>query len=315
MAMGKSSSAAASPVALADIPSEIMQLCMEGAEEYSPDIPWEVVCGVTSVETDHGRLQAPGVTSGVNSFGCCAGIAQFSLVLPGGSLGPGRLSANETNPSTWGGFSVDGNGDGWKDVYDPQDAIPSAARYLQHGSTHARNNSCPGVTVGGYGPEVKRGLFGYNRACWYVQKVLEKADSYRGTLAAFPTSGGASPKGHYQNGLLPESALVPIGGGHKLWPSAAEAFLRMRAAALADGVAITVSDSYRPLKDQISCVAEKGLYSHGGLCARPGTSNHGWGLAVDVGGGPQRAWLRTNGHRFGFKTIPREPWHWEYVIS
>ncbi|MFZ4240852.1 NlpC/P60 family protein [Streptomyces murinus] len=33
-------------------------------------------------------------------------------------------------PSTWETYGVDGNGDGKRDVWDPQDAIPSAARYL-----------------------------------------------------------------------------------------------------------------------------------------------------------------------------------------
>ena len=35
---------------------------------------------IGSVETDHGRSTAPGVRSGVNAFGCCAGPMQFSLV-------------------------------------------------------------------------------------------------------------------------------------------------------------------------------------------------------------------------------------------
>lgn len=33
-------------------------------------------------------------------------------------------------PATWASHGIDGNGDGKKDVHDPEDAIPSAARYL-----------------------------------------------------------------------------------------------------------------------------------------------------------------------------------------
>ena len=52
-----------------------------------------------------------------------------------------------------------------------------------------------------------------------------------------------------------------------------------------------------------------------GLAARPGTSNHGLGRAVDVNLGTSPGasdWLRKNGARYGFHTIPREPWHWEF---
>ena len=59
----------------------------------------------------------------------------------------------------------------------------------------------------------------------------------------------------------------------------------------------------------------KGLYSEGGYGAVPGTSNHGWGLAVDadVTDPATLTWLRTNAHRFGFvEAVPREPWHWEF---
>ena len=62
------------------------------------------------------------------------------------------------------------------------------------------------------------------------------------------------------------------------------------------------------------------------MCAVPGTSNHGWGLAVDLGGGvnrfgtAQHEWMRANGPGHGFVhpawaqrggSNP-EAWHWEF---
>jgi LAS superfamily LD-carboxypeptidase LdcB len=58
----------------------------------------------------------------------------------------------------------------------------------------------------------------------------------------------------------------------------------------------------------------------------PGTSNHGWALAVDlcgginIGGSAQWAWMVANAARFGFVQPDwaspggekPEPWHWEY---
>jgi hypothetical protein len=51
------------------------------------------------------------------------------------------------------------------------------------------------------------------------------------------------------------------------------------------------------------------------LAAEPGTSNHGWGLAVDadVRDPALLAWIREHGPEFGWvEAVPREPWHWEF---
>ena len=118
----------------------------------------------------------------------------------------------------------------------------------------------------------------------------------------------------FGNGRIPSSQLTSIGiGGHRLYAPAAQAFKQMRAAAAREGINIGVTDSYRSYATQVDLVRRKGLYSQGGLAATPGTSNHGWGMALDVdttSRGTQ--WLRANAGKFGFATIPREPWHWEY---
>lgn len=116
-----------------------------------------------------------------------------------------------------------------------------------------------------------------------------------------------------ENGRLDPRSLVNIGGSHALIPPAAEAWNRMKDDAAKSGVNLTVTDSYRTYDEQVRLANEKGLYSKGGLAATPGTSNHGLGKALDVGKGKQREWLAKNAHRYGFKTIPREPWHWEWV--
>ncbi len=64
----------------------------------------------------------------------------------------------------------------------------------------------------------------------------------------------------------------------------------------------------------------------GAVTAVPGTSNHGWALAVDlcdginVFGTPQWTWMVQHAGRFGFVQPAwagrhgdkPEPWHWEY---
>lgn len=125
------------------------------------------------------------------------------------------------------------------------------------------------------------------------------------------------------NGQLDRSELEPIKGagssktkGHMLNDIAAKAYSEMVAAAEADGVSWEITDSYRDYETQVDVAARKGLYSQGGLAAVPGTSNHGWGSAVDLKLNDEAlAWLRDNAERFGFTNIPREPWHWEHKAS
>jgi D-alanyl-D-alanine carboxypeptidase len=119
----------------------------------------------------------------------------------------------------------------------------------------------------------------------------------------------------YGNGRIPSDALDQVGSTkHRLWAPAAGAFEDVLAAAARDGVTIGITDSYRSYDAQVDVAARKGLYSQGGLAAAPGTSPHGWGLAVDLKlDATAQAWMRTNGGRFGFvEDTPREPWHWVY---
>jgi zinc D-Ala-D-Ala carboxypeptidase len=84
--------------------------------------------------------------------------------------------------------------------------------------------------------------------------------------------------------------------------------------AAAAGIEIGVTDSYRSYESQVDLARRKGLYSQGGLAATPGTSNHGWGLSVDLDlDATAQAWMRQNGARYGFvEDVPREPWHWTF---
>ncbi|NCT91067.1 peptidase M15 [Cellulomonas sp. APG4] len=117
------------------------------------------------------------------------------------------------------------------------------------------------------------------------------------------------------NGKVPREALSGIDGtGHRLWAPAARSAEAMIAAARRDGVTIGITDSYRTYETQVDLVRRKGLYSQGGLAATPGTSMHGWGMALDLKlDSTAQAWMRENGGRFGFvEDTPREPWHWGY---
>ena len=122
------------------------------------------------------------------------------------------------------------------------------------------------------------------------------------------TKGGSGPLDvpdvlrQFGNGKVPRDVLSLIGvGQHRLYSVAGVAFKAMRIAAAGEGVDISVTDSYRSYDQQVELAARKGLWKDGGLAAVPGTSPHGWGMAVDVDVNPAGlAWIRANGARFGF---------------
>ncbi|WP_337060674.1 M15 family metallopeptidase [Kineococcus sp. G2] len=120
----------------------------------------------------------------------------------------------------------------------------------------------------------------------------------------------------YGNGKVPAAALSGIGvGSHRMWAPAAQAFERMRAAAARDGVTFGVTDSYRSYDQQVDLARRKGLYSQGGLAAKPGTSEHGWGLSLDLDlSGRALSWMREHADEYGFsENVPRESWHWTFT--
>jgi cell wall-associated NlpC family hydrolase len=139
-----------------------------------------------------------------------------------------------------------------------------------------------------------------------------------------PSYDGGRQWGGYPNGLIPPSAMCPLGvAGHQLRCDAAAAYRAMSAAfATAFGSPICITDSYRTYASQVRLYGEKPT-----LAAVPGTSNHGWGLAVDLCGGidhygtAQYTWMKANAGRFGFLHPDwaepgrgrEEPWHWEYA--
>ena len=119
----------------------------------------------------------------------------------------------------------------------------------------------------------------------------------------------------YGNGKIPANALEKVGNtNHRLWAPAAESLTKMVSDAKAQGVTIGITDSYRSYTEQVDVARRKGLYSQGGLAAKPGTSEHGWGMATDLDlNAKALSWMKQNGEKYGFEmNVPRENWHWAY---
>lgn len=132
--------------------------------------------------------------------------------------------------------------------------------------------------------------------------------------------------GGHANGQIPidELCAVPFAPAHRLRADAALALFRLNVVYSEVFGDLCVSDSYRTLGSQVALASRKPR-----LAARPGRSEHGWGVAVDLcgeaysTGTPEHDWLLDNAARFGWDNpswaraggSKPEPWHWEYVAD
>jgi murein DD-endopeptidase MepM/ murein hydrolase activator NlpD len=122
------------------IPPFLLPIFQAAGTAYG--VPWQVLAAVNEVETDYGRDLS------VSSAGA-EGWMQFL-------------------PSEWAQYGVDANGDGFKDPYNPADAIFASARYLR---------------AAGGDTNIKAAVFSYNHSQAYVESVLLRAQLLGGTPA------------------------------------------------------------------------------------------------------------------------------------
>ena len=120
------------------IPPFLLPIYQAAGTAYG--IPWQVLAAINEVETDYGRDLS------VSSAGA-EGWMQFL-------------------PSTWAQYGVDANGDGFKDPYNPADAIFAAARYLR---------------AAGGDANVRAAVYSYNHSQAYVDSVMLRAQLLGGT--------------------------------------------------------------------------------------------------------------------------------------
>ncbi len=126
------------------------------------------------------------------------------------------------------------------------------------------------------------------------------------------------------NGQIPANDLCTLWDGtNMLRGDAAVSLMALNSNfKAAMGRDLCITDSYRTLAMQ-----RRLAYTKPGLAATPGTSNHGWGLAIDLcasetNSSAVMSWLNENGPTFGWDNPgwaraggagAYEPWHWEYT--
>ncbi|MBC9719381.1 bifunctional lytic transglycosylase/C40 family peptidase [Streptomyces sp. TRM66268-LWL] len=151
---GGSSSDTPSKHALADIPRYYLALYQRAAPEC-PGLSWTILAAIGKVETDHARHP--------------------TMVSSAGAVGPMQFL-----PTTFRAYAypVPPGGKRPPTPWDPVDAVYAAARLLC--SNGAKN-----------GKNLKKAIWHYNHADWYVRKVLKQAAAY---ASASPAPSGAAAK-------------------------------------------------------------------------------------------------------------------------
>jgi hypothetical protein len=172
---------AAQVISVAGIPPEYLILYQQAATQAGID--WAILAGIGEVETDHGRSSAPGVRSGVNSYGCCAGPMQFNI--------------RNGTPSTWDSYGAGGN------VYDPADAIPAAARYL---------------VASGAPLDYHRAILAYNHSESYYRDVMDNANRYRAAAKSAPGSSSGTEVGVSDGNWLADLPGSPVQCDRRIIP-------------------------------------------------------------------------------------------------
>jgi hypothetical protein len=202
--LGAGGSAAAGPVptrsAVREIPPGRLRLYQQAARRFGID--WAFLAAVAAQECGHGPTTCPGE----NGSGC-AGPMQIA-VRRGSACSPGQ------GPTLWERYGVDGNRDGRRDVNDPADAVPAAARILR------RAKGAP-ATGGSYAAYRQASCNYYGACSVYADEVMARAVMYgfdgpgspspTDPVGALPAPGHHAPTSGGCGGIAPTVGDGPIG--------------------------------------------------------------------------------------------------------
>jgi peptidoglycan DL-endopeptidase CwlO len=159
------------------IPANYLYWYKKVGQQYG--VPWTILAGIGTVESDNGQTTLPGVHSGSNAFG---------------AAGPMQIGIGGAATNVWGGLPVhpasevvngvatDEDGGPDASVYDPADAIAGAAKDLLANQVQT---------------DPAAAIFSYNHLQSYVQSVLYYASAYAGgnysvVSAQLPSSSTAA---------------------------------------------------------------------------------------------------------------------------
>ncbi|MGM0839445.1 MAG: lytic transglycosylase domain-containing protein [Bacillota bacterium] len=150
-----------------EVPPEYIPIYKAAEEEYG--VPWYLLAAHHRVETKFSTMRtlvSPVGAEGHMQFMPCTFVGWSHPSCSG--LGKGNIPQNQkTDPDViekYGGYGVDANGDGIADPFQIEDAVYSAANYLE------RNGAADG--------KIEQAVFAYNHSEKYVEDVLYYAERF-----------------------------------------------------------------------------------------------------------------------------------------
>jgi peptidoglycan DL-endopeptidase CwlO len=169
------------------IPARYLYWYKRVGQQYQ--VPWTILAGIGTVESDNGRSTLPGVHSGSNPFGA-AGPMQIGIGGAAGNVWGGAPVHPASQPVN--GVATDEDGGPDASVYDPADAIAGAAKYLLEYQVQTNPPAA---------------IFAYNHLQSYVQDVLYYASAY--ASGNHPVLSARQPAGNSTAGCTGTAGSLP----------------------------------------------------------------------------------------------------------
>ncbi|WP_369374560.1 M15 family metallopeptidase [Promicromonospora sp. Populi] len=244
-----------------------------------------------------------------------AEVAASSAVVGGGEAAAGGSGAQGSGAGA--GGSAPGDSGARTDPQDPAGTDELAGNVP---GTGASAPGSPGAFTGDAGSDAATGEMG----------VAPTATADDGTSTPAPdATAGTCPEADQvwsaENGHLDSSELaaIPFAPEHSVRADVVDGLVALNDAYAAQfGANMIINSAYRSYEEQ------EALYDPSSdTAAPPGCSNHGTGLAIDIGGGVESFgsaeydWLKANAEGHGWVHPPfaepdgrnPEPWHWQSV--
>jgi peptidoglycan LD-endopeptidase LytH len=150
------------------VPAKYIPIYKAAAKEY--DVPWYLLAAHHRVETRFSKMDtmtSPVGAEGPMQFMPCTFVGWKHPSCEG--LGKGEIPKKELEDphiiKKYGGYGVDGNGDGRADPWNLEDAVFSAAKFL------SKNGAAKG--------KLSQAVYSYNHSEQYVKDVLYYANLYK----------------------------------------------------------------------------------------------------------------------------------------
>lgn len=167
------------------VPLEYMPIYLAAEKKFGVD--WYYLAAFHFVETAFSTispmLSSVGAEGHMQFMPCTfVGWSYPACKGNGGAYIPDSIKHSPVQIKKYGGYGVDGDGDGKADPFNLKDAVFSTANYLN---------------ASGFRTNIDGAIYKYNHADWYVKKIKDKAKEFKDSATYMPGEGNVTPSGGF----------------------------------------------------------------------------------------------------------------------